>query len=186
VIGPLASQHIVLQRFPVVTTTGGEWRSRHPGSQALALTTGHKRDYSEGAASRNYFENDALMFPVPQPEDRLNNKAEVLGLLLDEAQPLAIAAAFLAKNPIHHDVSGDTKIVVLTDVSGANRVYKAGDMEFVQVAQDGVVIAKDGSEWQQNEQTLMRDDGAKLPRLPAHRAFWFGWHAAFPETRWVF
>ncbi|HHO49694.1 MAG TPA: hypothetical protein ENK18_02210 [Deltaproteobacteria bacterium] len=29
---------------------------------------------------------------------------------------------------------------------------------------------------------LMGRDGA-LPRVPAHRAFWFGWHAAWPETR---
>ena len=27
--------------------------------------------------------------------------------------------------------------------------------------------------------------GRKLRRLPAHRAFWFGWHAAYPDTRLV-
>lgn len=96
--------------FPVVTTTWGEWRNRHPASQVLALQTGHKRDYSEGAAYRNYFANDALMSPVPQPDDRLNNKAEVQGLFLDEAQPLAIAAEFLANNPVHHDLLVTTRL----------------------------------------------------------------------------
>ena len=27
--------------------------------------------------------------------------------------------------------------------------------------------------------------GAVLRRLPAHRAFWFGWYAAYPATRLV-
>jgi len=28
-------------------------------------------------------------------------------------------------------------------------------------------------------------NGDELKRLPAHRAFWFGWHSAFPETRLI-
>jgi len=49
----------------VVTTTWGEWRRRHPGTRVLSLDTGYGRDYSEGAAYRDYFATDELMFSVP-------------------------------------------------------------------------------------------------------------------------
>ena len=36
-----------------------------------------------------------------------------------------------------------------------------------------------------SEQALTAEDGRTLPRIPAQRAFWFGWYAAFPHTRLV-
>ena len=68
------------------------------------------------------------MFGVPRLDVRLPNKAEVLALRAPgaAADPLAIAAAFLAANRIYHDRVGSIAFVVLTDASGANRVYKSG------------------------------------------------------------
>ena len=67
----------------------------------LSLETGHTRDYSEGAAYRDYFSNDRLMFQVPGEDDRLSNKDEVLVMRLPDpsigaSQPLAIAERFLS------------------------------------------------------------------------------------------
>jgi len=62
VIGPLVGQGIRLARGSVVTTTWGEWRRRHPHTSVLSIDTGHTRDYAEGAAYRDYFATDALMF----------------------------------------------------------------------------------------------------------------------------
>jgi hypothetical protein len=36
-----------------------------------------------------------------------------------------------------------------------------------------------------DEGQLTAPNGDSLKRLPAHRAFWFGWHAAFPQTQLV-
>ena len=66
VIGPLAMEDIRLEVRSVVTTTWGEWRRRHPTTKVLSLNTGHRRDYSEGAAYREYFSTDELMFNVPK------------------------------------------------------------------------------------------------------------------------
>jgi len=35
------------------------------------------------------------------------------------------------------------------------------------------------------EAQLTGPGGETLKRLPAHRAFWFGWYAAYPQTRLV-
>ena len=127
------------------------------------------------------------MFPVPAPDGRLANKAEVLGLILDDAQAqaLAIDANYLKANPIHHDETGAHRFVVLTDVSGANRVYAAEGQTFNAYDGNNSVTAADGQQWTLTEAGLTAKDGRQLMRLPAHRAFWFGWHAAFPDTRLV-
>ncbi|MEO6362980.1 MAG: DUF3179 domain-containing protein [Caldimonas sp.] len=187
VVGALVGKGIELKPLYVVTTTWQEWRQRHPQTQVLSLDTGHRRDYSEGAAYRDYFNNDRLMFGVPTRDDRLPNKAEVLALRFAEApgEALAIAADFLATRPVYAGRLGAMTFVVLTDAGGANRVYASQGVRFV--GWDGVAAARDseGGDWKVQEASLTSATGKSLQRLPAHRAFWFGWHAAFPKTALV-
>ena len=187
VVGPLAGKGIVLDRGSVVTTTWGEWRRRHPDTKVLSLDTGHQRDYSEGAAYRDYFATDEVMFAVPALDTRLKNKAEVFTVLLaaHPDRPLAISADFLASNPVHHDAIEGSAFVVLTDPSGANRAYASEDVTFT--GYDGDRTAHDGSgtSWTMDEHRLTAEDGRVLHRIPAQRAFWFGWFGAFPHTRLV-
>ena len=187
VVGPLVGKGIVLERGSVVTTTWGEWRRRHPGTRVLSLDTGYMRDYAEGAAYRDYFATDALMFQVPVLDRRLKNKDEVFALLLARhpEAPLTIAAAFLAANPVHHDAIEGTALVVLTDPSGANRAYASEDVTFARYDGDRRVEDETGTIWTMDEYALTAEDGRVLHRIPAQRAFWFGWYAAFPNTRLV-
>jgi hypothetical protein len=178
---------IQLERWPVVTTTWDEWRRRHPKTKVLSPDTGYRRDYAEGAAYREYFASDELMFNVPELDDRLANKAEVLTLVLEGSGsgPLAIAFDYLEANPLHHDRLEELEIVVLTDRSGANRVYRTDGLRFVDWDRDSVLVDSAGVRWELSESRLLAADGRELPRLPAQRAFWFGWHAAYPQTRLV-
>ena len=187
VVGPLAGKGIVLERGSVVTTTWGEWRRRHPGTRVLSLDTGHQRDYAEGAAYRDYFATDELMFQVPVLDTRLKNKDEVFTVLLADhpEAPLAISAEFLAATPVHHDAIEGTALVVLTDPSGANRAYASEDVTFTRYDGDRSVEDGSGMIWTTDEHALTAEDGRVLHRVPAQRAFWFGWYAAFPSTRLV-
>ena len=186
-VGPLVGKGIVLDRGSVVTTTWGEWRRRHPDTKVLSLDTGHRRDYAEGAAYRDYFATDELMFQVPALDKRLRNKDEVFTVLLaaHPGQPLAISADHLAANPVHHDAIEDTALVVLTDPSGANRAYRAEDVTFTGYDGDRGVQDASGTSWTMDEHALTSEDGRVLHRIPAQRAFWFGWYSAFPHTRLV-
>ena len=187
VVGPLVGKGIELQTLRVVTTTWGEWKKRHPGTSVLSLDTGHQRDYGEGAAYREYFASDRLMFGVPKLDGRLPNKAEVLALRTSSkpAEQLAISADFLVANRVYHDRVGGQAFVVLTDRSGANRVYESTVHRFTIWDGDAAVRDSTGRTWTLTEDRLTRPNGATLNRLPAHRAFWFGWYAAFPATRLV-
>ena len=187
VIGSLVGRGIELERLSVVTTTWGEWRNRHPDTLVLSLETGHKRDYAEGAAYKKYFATDALMFGVPKLDSRLRNKDEVLALVFPNRtdESLAIAADFLAQNPVYRDRLGPVELTVFTDSTGANRVYETMSVEFLEWDQSRSVTDADGNVWTLSEASLEAPDGRSLARLPGHRAFWFGWVAANPGTRLV-
>jgi hypothetical protein len=191
VLGPLAGQPLVLEAYPVVTTTWREWREAHPDTTVLSLDTGMERDYGEGAAYRDYFATDALMFAVPNADPRLRNKDEVLALLVvptggGDPQPVAVAASFLDRHPLHALTVADRSLVVLTSAGGANRVYDASSAPspLVRLRRDGTVEAADGRIYRPTEDALVPVlAAAPLPRLPARRAFWFGWAAQYPNTR---
>ena len=187
VVGPLVGKGIELKTLYVVTTTWKEWKKRHPDTLVLSLDTGHQRDYGEGVAYREYFATDRLMFNVPKLDLRLANKAEVLALRFADSpgEQLAIATDFLAANRVYHDAIGRMKFVVLTDASGANRVYGARDVVFASWNGDDTARDRAGRDWKVTESGLDRAGDATLKRLPAHRAFWFGWYAAYPGTRLV-
>ena len=188
VVGPLAGKGIQLERSFVVTTTWGEWKARHPQTKVLSLDTGYKRDYGEGVAYSDYFATDELMFSVPATDDRLPNKAEILALQFPSVseERVAVHADFLAKNPLFNHNVGGQKIVILTDGSGANRVYDAGNAEFVSYDGGSKVVDKAGRLWLLQEEALVSQDGAQTAaRLPAHRAFWFGWQAVHRDTQLI-
>ena len=184
VIGPLADRNISLPTREVVTSTWGEWRRRHPSTTVLSLATGHSRDYAEGAAYREYFATDRIMFPVPAEDARLRNKQEVLVPRFGKPgeRPLAIGSDFLRRNPVWHGRFGGRDFVVLTDKSGAHRIY--GLAEGKRVASwngDRRVVDSSGQALTLSE-TALTGKGVSAPRLPSHNAFWFGWRAAHPDT----
>ena len=186
VIGPLVGKGIELSSHSVVTTTWGEWKKIHPDTKVLSLNTGHRRDYGEGVAYNNYFSTDELMFTVPQLDDRLRNKDEVLIIRVDgyKEDPLAISANFLKRKKVYQNEIGGTPFVVVTDASGANRVYGSEEIEFKKM-DDGQVKDADGILWDIKEETLTSSEGRVLHRLPYHRMFWFAWYNTYPDTELI-
>lgn len=187
VVGPLVDKGIELEYESVVTTTWAEWRKRHPETTVLSLDTGYSRDYGEGVAYSDYFSSNKLMFNTPFNDDRLDNKREVLALRFQAApnQQLAIDTQFLNKNPLYKDHIGQQHFIVLTDSSGANRVYDPKEVDIVSYDKGQQAVDSEGAIWKVTEGSLLSDDGKHLARLPYHRAFWFGWQAAFPKTKLI-
>ena len=185
VVGPLTGKGIALDYRSVVTTTWGKWKSLHPQTQVLSLDTGYRRDYDEGVAYHDYFATDDLMFNTPFQDSRLANKQEVLALRF-KGQPgsIAIDTKFLNKTPVYSGKLGSQRFVVITDETGANRVYDPGNVEITN-SNGKTVTDKQGGVWKVSEARLTASNGQELKRLPYHRAFWFGWQAAFPSTELV-
>lgn len=186
VVGPLVSQGIELPTLPVETTTWGEWRGRYPNTQVLSLDTGHKRNYDEGEAYKEYYATDNLMFPVPNLDNRLPNKARVFIPRPKNyaADPLAISVKYLTRKKLHQDKIGGQNILIITESSGASRTYAINDQQFKSYKR-GRLLDTNGNEWEVSEEALTGLEGQQLSRLPAHEAFWFAWVNVFPDTRIV-
>lgn len=190
VVGALVDTGLQMTSHAAVTTTWGEWRATHPKTTVLSLDTGHKRDYGEGAAYRDYFSNDRLYFEVSKTDRRLKNKDEVLVMQVrraagGEAQPVAIVADFLKRTPVFHFEVAGRRLLAVTSPRGANRVYALGghDVVFQSRPVTGDLVDTAGRTWRQGEDALTLADGSiTLPRFVAQRAFWFGWYAQYPAT----
>jgi hypothetical protein len=127
------------------------------------------------------------MFDVSRKDGRLPNKAEVLVVRsipasdaaadVIEAPPVAVSTKRLDDEPVLHLAVDGTNLVVVTSVDGANRVYASGEYRFV--GTDGDLLVQDaaGRDWVVSEADLEAtfDANLRLPRVSAHRAFWFGW-----------
>lgn len=186
VLGSLVDAGLRLPFRSVVTTTWGEWKREHPATTVLSLDTGYERDYSEGAAYRDYFSTDHLMFDVPRVDARLKNKAEVLVLRHDvigsQARPVAISIDRLRRQPVFPFEAGGRRFVVVTSRAGANMIFERGGHTFLTRAPDGSLRDTTGRPWRVTAEALVSEAGERLARIPAHRAFWFGWVAQYPQT----
>lgn len=187
VLGPLVGKNIELNHQSVVTTTWGKWKSLHPDTTVLSIDTGYRRDYGEGVAYHQYFSTDNLMFNTPFSDQRLKNKQEVLALRFKEHpfEQVAISTDYLKSRPVYHGKIGNQNYVVLTDETGANRVYDPEDVTFFGFTGSRSARDINNQIWKVTENTLISGSGRELKRLPYHRAFWFGWHASYPNSKLI-
>jgi len=187
VIGPLVGKGIKLDYLSVVTTTWGEWKKRHPKTSVLSVQTGHRRNYDEGIAYQEYFATDELMFTIPKIDKSLKNKDEILSIRMPDItnENIAISSKFLKKNPIYTSRISDVNFTVFTDKTGAHRVYKSKHLKFSSYDRVSTATDESGLVWTLSEEKMQNEKGRILERFPTHNAFWFGYKAAFPETKLI-
>ncbi len=192
--GPLATVNdLQLDLLPVVVTDWATWLEEHPDTSVLSLQTGVARDYTNGAAYSDYFNDPSfVMFPVWQQDETLaENKEMVFGLRLDgleKAYPLDV----LIEEQVSNDVLGETEVVIVTRATPDRDFFEPGGAAVRAYASDGIlfspgempneVVDEDGTVWQVTEDALVSADGETLERLPGHLAFWFGWFGFYPDT----
>lgn len=90
----------------------------------------------------------------------------------------------LKKNPLYQEQVGGSSVVILTDKSGASRVYDAAGITFSKWDRKSKVKDKRGQTWKITEETLIGSSDEKRMRIASNRAFWFGWHTQFPSHGW--
>lgn len=151
-VGPAVNR--ILERLPVVKTTLGAWKARHPDTRVLSTETGHRRDYFEYPYG-SYYTDRNLVFPVRGDEQ--------LGL-----HPKAIIS--YAFRPVeatpHNAFAGDAVRFVHEDVRRRGRVEdRLGDTPVTAV-------------WDTELETVVVRDAAGR-EVPSSPAFAFVWPAFF-------
>ena len=174
VVGKLTGSGIKLKILPVVITTWGEWRERHPKTKVLSLRTGYDRNYSPGLPYGAYFASPDLMFPALTPDTRLKPKDYVFGLRMTGVQKAWPLSTFEGGRVLNDRV-GILDIVLVGDTtSRAVRAYRSGGRVFKKGPGLNQLSSK-GTIWTITEAALKGPKGETLTRLPGHIAYWFAW-----------
>jgi len=174
VSGALRGSGIELAQRPVTIEPWGDWKARNPGTRVLSLTTGHDRDYGSGVVYRDYFASPDLMFPTAVDQTRLRQKDYVFGVRQFGAAKAWSLAVFEGGRVLNDQIA-DTPLVLVGDAAGRTvRAYERQGVVF-RKGPDAAVLTGGGQNWRVTEAALVAEDGAVLPRVAGHIAYWFAW-----------
>jgi len=182
VMGSLVGKGKTLRVLPLTFTTWGDWRSRHPETTVLSLEQGFDRDYSPGAAYADYFASPDLMFPVWIRSDALQAK-DIVWVVYAGGWEKAYPVDILRSRVLLLDEVGEVPVVHLAEPGGgAIRTFESGGRTLEWRGAD-LVDARTGEAFSITEEALVSvsDSEVKLPRLPSHESYWFGWFATNPD-----
>ena len=196
VVGELVGSGIKLEVLPVLLTTWGDWLATHPDTTVLDIDTGlypaelYVPEWDPRSIYYGVRRQPESSFPVWDKSDRLPEKSEVLGLIVN-GEARAYPVETLQQQPVLNDTLGGRGLVVITPGEGAGaRAFQRDGQEFAKVrfAGDGaasvIVVDQGGDEWRLEEDALVKvsDPAQRLDRLPSHVSYWFGWYAFHTAT----
>ncbi|MEL6317330.1 MAG: hypothetical protein AAFR16_06785, partial [Pseudomonadota bacterium] len=81
--------------------------------------------------------------------------------------------AFEGGRVLNDGMAGAPMVLIGDAASRTVRAYERGDLRF-EAGPDGGLTA-DGAVWRVTEDALIGPDGARLPRVAGHIAYWFAW-----------
>ena len=87
-----------------------------------------------------------------------------------------------------NDELGGQPLVMVTIGWLGSRAYQRGDRTFAMEegnAAEAVILTDDeGQLWRVAEDALVKlaNPTERLPRIPSHNAYWFGWYSFYPNT----
>jgi len=176
VAGPLVGRGIELKTLPVAITSWSEWRRKHPDTRVLSLDTGHRRNYGSGVVYNDYFGSPDLMFPSLGGGRDLAQKDYVFGLRLPGGAKAYPLSAFEGGKAINDRVGLREVVLVGQADTRTVRAYDSGGRQFTGGTLDAMTDTT-GVVWQVGEEAMVSPTGERLPRLPGHIAYWFGWQS---------
>jgi len=190
--GQLATSDVVLDVLPVVVIDWASWLEEHPDTSVLSLDTGFRRNYTNGGAYEDYFNNpEFIMFPVWQQDTSAQQNKEMIFALTIDGQHKAYPLATILPEEVVNDTLADQDVVIISQATpdrdffepggAAVRAYASDGMTF-SAGEDGTIVDGDGTIWEITEDALISEDGDTLERLGGHLAFWFGWYSFNPDT----
>jgi hypothetical protein len=189
VVGRLADGMNRLELLPVVRSTWGDWKAKHPDTTVTILDDAFgarwRFRYQPGAADRA---RAGVSFPIWQKSDALAPGEEVYAVRLGERSKAYPVERVLTRGVVN-DRLGETPVVALGDpASGGVRVYRSDGRLFSPAEGDAPLVDDQGVRWRIEEARLVpiapsdAATPAPLERLPGHRALWFAWYGFYPDT----
>jgi hypothetical protein len=142
----------------------------------LALETGYHRDYGSAVVYKDYFASPDLMFPsLVRPGAPLKQKAYVFGIRAFAAAKAWPLAAFAGGAVINDGMAGQNLVLLGDAASRTVRAYEREEQTFKAHHESGKLRRANGV-WTVTEAA---PNGARMPRVAGHIAYWFACQMRF-------
>lgn len=184
-----------LRRVPVIETTWGDWRDRHPETTVLSTGTGHIRDYgSNPYGEYSEPDNGSTVFPSSPWSPARPPKEPVLGVregTSSVAYPFGVLDTAGVSVAVNDTLAGRPILVAFHHESGTARAYdrrvEDQTLDFTLADPDALTLTdqQTGSTWNAlGRATAGPLAGKQLaPLTDAWVLFWFSWSVFQPNTR---
>ncbi|MBS3793148.1 DUF3179 domain-containing protein, partial [Candidatus Bipolaricaulota bacterium] len=180
-----------LDTFPVIWTTWGRWKNKHPDTTVLTSDTGYIRSYGNdpyGSYRKEgtYYQQGEPMFGVMDKSNVFPQKKVVVGIKAKDCALAVPKEEFRSVELTQVELGGEPILIAYEESLDAVRAYSRNvareTREFVK--QDGNLISQpDGTTWKMTGEPV---DGPlsdhELQPVSFFNAMWFSWYSYYPET----
>ncbi len=176
----------------LVETNWKTWKKAYPNSDILSQHTGSSRDYSVAAYGDYGSNNELIIFPVLNWDERLPNKAWVHGIRKDTSYVVYPFRNFNDTTTVLNDQVGEKKVVIFGNkeysiIESYSRTLPDGTTLTFEAVQDSLpVVMKDqqGNRWNLfGEAASGPLKGTQLEVITSYNGYWFAFVDFWPNLK---
>ncbi len=166
--------------FPIIETSWKTWKELFPDAEVLNTNTGFNRNYLQYPYGDYKTNNDRIIFPLSNLDNRLAAKDRVLGVSINDdwkAYPLSL---FETPKVIHDRVGGEEIVVIGSQEKNFIVAYKNDNTTQFSIDLESLpIIAKD--EMNNSLNILGQINNEQLEQPTSFMGYWFSFGAFYPD-----
>ena len=178
--GPLIGQQA--ENYSLVEMSWGTWKRAYPDSDVLNLSTGFSRDYSRYPYNDYRTNDERLLFPIDNRDDRLPLKERVLGVVIGDEQKAYPFEDSTTDIEVFSDVVDDVDLVIarstIDNFIVAFETNGKSGFEALQNDLPKIMRDADGNVYDLLGESKTTED-LKLPIQ--FIGYWFSWGTFYPD-----
>lgn len=189
--GPKAGEE--LETYQLIETTWKSWKEAYPNSKVLMGPEGIDRAYDTYPYGNYPENNDYILFPIGNEDDRLERKKLMHGIFFKSALGVRVMPieSFTEKVKVVHRQISQNEIVIAGSstrnltVSYFRQLEEGPKLEFDGISGEFPVIMEDqkGNRWNVfGEAVSGPRKGERLTPVPSYNGYWFAWVDFFGDA----
>lgn len=183
------------EKLKVVEMSWEAWKKLYPDTKILSESTGYDRDYTT-YPYLGFRNNDNILFPVSNLDNRLHRKTRVIGIRSDQnsskvfqidsfSNEIEVINTDFNNQPIVVIGSKDMRFATIysaNTVDGVTQTFEALQDQFPAVMKD-----QEGNQWDVFGRAISGSkQGEELAKTESYTAYWYAWAAFFPNAEIYF
>jgi hypothetical protein len=181
-----------LPLYPSVEMSWAGWSALHPSTTVVSSVTGHARDYQQYPyGSYAVPDNTQLLAPIPRLDPRRDAKERVLGIVIGDADAIALPFGDLKslgdRAVVPVTLAARSVVVFWESASEAGAAFSTqldGQTLSFRIDQGAILDVETGSRWSVDGHAIAGPlSGRSLAHIAdSFVAYWFAWAVFYPTT----